>query len=276
MNPFQLCRMLLIDVAALFTVAGCISAHADKGWNGKSDVGRRNSAFLTNGIEGAICKRIHGMLMIRRAPLFVLMALAALCPLLLNGEQGELTSEEREEIELIRTIQEGKVNDIQRKIESGMNVNAVLKVIDVTPLMVAAASGQEEMVEVLLANGADIDLRTYSSPVSFTPIMMAANKEDQSMVKLLLKRGAGISDKFDTDNERLSYIRSHPVYRKKRKEFLENQDRGTSLQRSLGGPHEELAFAANVLWKNLHNFINQQEEKLKGIGDAKFSEQESE
>ncbi len=64
-----------------------------------------------------------------------------------------------------------------------------------TPLMLAAASGKEAMVELLVKKGADVDGRAFGSEQTegLTALMAAAMNGHTKIVRFLIDRGAGVN-----------------------------------------------------------------------------------
>lgn len=90
---------------------------------------------------------------------------------------------------LIKASEDGKINEVQRLIETNhVDVNALPQ--NVTPLMTAAGKGNDEIVKYLLSKGAKPNLN-YSITA---PISSAAYSGKASTVKLLLEAGAVPND----------------------------------------------------------------------------------
>jgi hypothetical protein len=79
-----------------------------------------------------------------------------------------------------------QLEHVQQLLEAGAQVNQT----GWTALHYAAASGDAEIISLLLAHKADINA---ASPNKTTPLMMAARKGDTPVVKILLDAGADIS-----------------------------------------------------------------------------------
>ncbi|MBO5285086.1 MAG: ankyrin repeat domain-containing protein, partial [Alphaproteobacteria bacterium] len=71
-----------------------------------------------------------------------------------------------------------------------------------TPLMSALAAGRGDMVELLLENGADTELRDVHE---MTALMMAAERKDVSIIKTLLDFGADITARGKYGDSLISY-----------------------------------------------------------------------
>jgi len=69
------------------------------------------------------------------------------------------------------------------------NLKASVKESGITPLLLAAMQGNKTMVELLLANGADVDEKDSKE---YTPLMHAAEKGHTDLVKYLMEKGAPV------------------------------------------------------------------------------------
>ncbi|XP_014209663.1 uncharacterized protein LOC106640224 [Copidosoma floridanum] len=78
-------------------------------------------------------------------------------------------------------------------IEHNADVHA--QIMNVGPLYVAAAVGQIEIVELLLAKGVEIDVKDTEG---FTPLLAAVDKGHKDIVELLLKNGADLHARTNT------------------------------------------------------------------------------
>jgi ankyrin repeat protein len=77
----------------------------------------------------------------------------------------------------------------------GANINAKELHEGYTPLMIASSSEQSEMVDALLKNGADVNMK---SNIGWTALMLAVDKGYVEIVNALLKNGANVNA---TENE---------------------------------------------------------------------------
>lgn len=79
---------------------------------------------------------------------------------------------------------------VEKAIAHGSNVNAV-DLSKTTPLLIATALSDKEMVELLLKNGADTNI--YSRTEKWTPLIRAANKNSLDICRVLLNHGADVN-----------------------------------------------------------------------------------
>jgi ankyrin repeat protein len=104
------------------------------------------------------------------------------------------------DIDIWTAAAEGNVAAIEQHIAAGADINAVLVTgitegtpgYGGTPLHIAALSNQEEVVEVLLENGADVEAKAADS-YGGTALHWAASAGNVDMVQLLVEVGAGVN-----------------------------------------------------------------------------------
>jgi ankyrin repeat protein len=87
----------------------------------------------------------------------------------------------------------GSIDTVSRLIADGINVDVRSGVgnFNLTPLGLAAASGQEDVVKLLLEHGSQINAR---DPDGYTPLHRACHSEDGlSVTRLLLEKGADVN-----------------------------------------------------------------------------------
>ncbi|HYP12679.1 MAG TPA: M56 family metallopeptidase [Bryobacteraceae bacterium] len=89
---------------------------------------------------------------------------------------------------LLRAAEEGNVQEVERLLAAGANVNAKIEG-DGSPLIAAARSSHEQIVKLLLDRGADVNLAVGGDG---SPLIVAAQNGQLSTVRLLLERGADI------------------------------------------------------------------------------------
>jgi cytohesin len=85
---------------------------------------------------------------------------------------------------------EGDVARVKALLDEGTDVNAKNSRMGYTALHGAARNGHKEVVELLLANGADINARENQSK---TPLFLAVEYGKKEIVELLLARGADVN-----------------------------------------------------------------------------------
>lgn len=96
--------------------------------------------------------------------------------------------------ELSKAIRDGKVEDVKHIIEAGVEVNAVLSYMQLTPLSLASYQGYVDIIALLLDNGADISAQNKNQ-YETTALIEAAQRGHLDAVKLLLERGADINQR---------------------------------------------------------------------------------
>lgn len=99
----------------------------------------------------------------------------------------------------IESAKAGRLEDVRRLVDAGIDVNTVLHG-DGTALIAAAGSGHLELVQVLLAEGADVNLAVRGDG---NPLIAAADDGHTAIVELLLDRGARIDEIVPGDENAL-------------------------------------------------------------------------
>lgn len=89
---------------------------------------------------------------------------------------------------------DSKIPSINFLIQRGVSVDATVKGVGTTPLMLAATNGHDDAVKALLAARASVDLQNAKGE---TALILAASNGKKDAVKALLRAGA---DKSLTDN----------------------------------------------------------------------------
>jgi ankyrin repeat protein len=87
-------------------------------------------------------------------------------------------------------VRTGDKDIVELLIKNGAEVNSELSTGH-TPLMLAVRSGNEEIVNLLLQNGAKINLKNKKD---HTPLMLAVRSGNEAIVNLLLQNGAEVTD----------------------------------------------------------------------------------
>jgi len=95
-----------------------------------------------------------------------------------------------EDVKLHDAAEKGNLEAVKQHLAAGANVNA--KDDDGwTPLLYAAAEGRKEVAELLIANGADVNVNVYGT----TPLHIAAFSGHTEVVELLIANGADVNAK---------------------------------------------------------------------------------
>jgi len=90
-------------------------------------------------------------------------------------------------------VRDGKLDELKELIKKKPEyINSKTKKFGITPLHVAATIGNDSMIQVLLDNKADINLKDKSGS---TALHDAARKGHESVVKILIKHGTNIDEK---------------------------------------------------------------------------------
>ena len=85
----------------------------------------------------------------------------------------------------------GNIEAIKQHIAAGTDVNAKGENVNkVAPLHIAAYQGQKEIIELLIANGADVNFKDINSS---TPLHWAVLHVQPKIVELLIANGADVN-----------------------------------------------------------------------------------
>jgi hypothetical protein len=104
---------------------------------------------------------------------------------------------------------EGNIKRVKQHLVEGVDVNAIFK-DSWTPLHMAAEGGHREMVDLLIAKGADINATAGAGDgVGWTPLHMAAEGGHKKVVELLILKGADINVKNGDDRTPLDDAIKH-------------------------------------------------------------------
>ena len=88
--------------------------------------------------------------------------------------------------------QEGDIAAVKQHLAAGTDVNATVGFIGMTILQSAALGGQKEIVEFLIAEGADVNAKNAEG---WTPLHEAALYGDKEISELLIANGADVNAK---------------------------------------------------------------------------------
>ena len=100
--------------------------------------------------------------------------------------------EENQSSDLLTAVDEGQSDVVQELLDSGIDPNKDAGPEGEYPLHLAALKGNKEIVQILLDNGAKIDLRATNKDEA-TPLHWAAFFGQKDMVSLLIEAGAPIN-----------------------------------------------------------------------------------
>ena len=100
--------------------------------------------------------------------------------------------EERQTSDLLTAIDKGQSDVVQELLGSGIDPNKDAGPEGAYPLHLAALKGNKEIVQILLDNGAKIDLRATNKDEA-TPLAWAAFLGQKDVVSLLIEAGAPIN-----------------------------------------------------------------------------------
>eukprot|EP00928_Gymnodinium_smaydae_P078888 TRINITY_DN62946_c0_g1_i1.p1 TRINITY_DN62946_c0_g1~~TRINITY_DN62946_c0_g1_i1.p1 ORF type:complete len:165 (+),score=39.45 TRINITY_DN62946_c0_g1_i1:2-496(+) len=90
-------------------------------------------------------------------------------------------------------VKDGNVAKIQKAVDAGADVNyADTAFFNYTPLHLSAGKGAVEVVQLLLAERAEVDPRSTTDE---TPLIMAARAKHKVVVQILLDHGADVEAK---------------------------------------------------------------------------------
>ena len=93
---------------------------------------------------------------------------------------------------LYQAVSQNLIQEVEKLIDGGANVNEKVSHFDRTPLHVASSLGFDQMVELLISKGACIEAKDTQD---CTPLQMAIKTNRKEIVDLLLKHDAEINAK---------------------------------------------------------------------------------
>ncbi len=96
------------------------------------------------------------------------------------------------ELALMDAAAVGDIEAVKQHLADGMDVNAKEGEIGGTPLHFAAWKGHNEIAELLIANGADVNVKTFKGG---TPLFYAAANGHKEIAELLIAAGADVNAK---------------------------------------------------------------------------------
>ena len=131
---------------------------------------------------------------------YVLFVFVLVLSLISCGESSEKTS--TPSIDLLTAIDKENVTSIKQHIDAGTNINdypipeghsfAGIPIEGAQPIHLAVLKSNAEIVELLLDNGAQIDIKAKNKDQA-TPLHWAVFFQQKEMVSLLIESGANIN-----------------------------------------------------------------------------------
>ena len=94
----------------------------------------------------------------------------------------------------------GIIEAIKRHLAAGTDVNAKTDV-GTTPLFYAAADGQKEIAELLIAKGADVNAKSSNDALLLTPLDAAIKSNQTEFADLLRKQGGKTGDELKAEGK---------------------------------------------------------------------------
>ena len=95
---------------------------------------------------------------------------------------------------LLQSVVEGNVKAVKQHLAAGTDVDA--KDYDgMTPLAEALGKVHKEVAELLIAKGADVNVKESSGGMGMTPLHLAVNNHQKEIVELLIAAGAYVNAK---------------------------------------------------------------------------------
>lgn len=91
------------------------------------------------------------------------------------------------------------INDIQRLINKGIDVNSITYSNGITPVHVAAANGYLSALKFLIKHGADINARDNDQWQPLHGVACWGNEQHIKIIELLIEAGASLDDKTIND-----------------------------------------------------------------------------
>ncbi len=99
-------------------------------------------------------------------------------------------------IDIFEATRDGNINKVEKAIKSGIDVDSKNPEDNASPLMMAVVNGYQDMVEILIELGADVNLQDQ---LGNTPLIYAAassiGDDNDEVMKILVKSGADLEAK---------------------------------------------------------------------------------
>ena len=91
---------------------------------------------------------------------------------------------------------DGDLAGVQAELDKGVDVNAKMKATGYTPLHEATTWGHKEIVVLLIAKGADVNVRGFGG---MTPLNMADDEGEKEIADLLRKHGGKTGEELKAE-----------------------------------------------------------------------------
>ncbi|MDP7051097.1 MAG: ankyrin repeat domain-containing protein [Verrucomicrobiota bacterium] len=111
-------------------------------------------------------------------------------------QQVEKAKAEKSGISIHRAAWEGNIKAVEQYLAAGKDVNVKDDLYGDTPLLWATGFGHKEVIEMLIAKGANVNSKAEGG---WTPLHYATGGNDQEIVRLLIAEGADLNSKNAKD-----------------------------------------------------------------------------
>ena len=138
------------------------------------------------------------------------------------------TVPEKPVLDLLTAVDQGNLRIVNQHINFGTNPNNIFVPIGIpfegaSALHIAVLKSNEEIIKILLENEADINIKAKDA-YGGSPLEWACFWGIEEMVELLIGKGANINSKNNMGGTPLDSASSHnPFIHKGNREFLENR-----------------------------------------------------
>ena len=92
--------------------------------------------------------------------------------------------------DLIGAVSDGDLQRVRELIDQGADVNKAEPEFGATPLFIASEIGHADVVKVLLASSADVNVIAHANGKDYTALKLAKLNGHNKIVKMLRKHGA--------------------------------------------------------------------------------------